>query len=262
MSGIISNANAYNASRWDWVGDPSVTLRTLQGRASYIGRITAQVSARHRITYNQEYQRRCEGSTLRIDSDNGCNTRGKDWVAVGAGNATLSPEANVLYFGNLPYHVNQVVWNAPMTSKLLLEAGFTRFMFRGGGTGRPAPDGITDLIQVTEQSTAINPATGLQYAPRANYVYRGTATWNPNYANPNNWRASATYVTGSHELKAGYQGSSSASRTGTSLTSRSWPTGSTRACRTSSRSGCRSGISPTARQQDRCTSRTSGRAAG
>jgi hypothetical protein len=207
VPGIISNANAYNASRWDWVGDPSVALRTLQGRTSYVGRITAQVSARHRITYNQEYQRRCEGSTLKLDSDSGCNTRGDDWVAVGAGNALLSPEANVLYFGNLPYHVNQVVWNAPMTSRLLLEAGFTRFMFRGGGTGRPAPDGITDLIQVTEQSTAINQATGLPYAPRANYVYRGTATWNPNYANPNNWRASASYVTGSHELKAGYQGS-------------------------------------------------------
>jgi hypothetical protein len=135
------------------VGDPTITLRTKQGRESYIGRITAQVSARHRVSYNQEYQRRCEGSTLRLDSDDGCNTRGADWVAVGAGNALISPEANNLYFGNLPYHVNQAIWTAPMTNKLLLEAGFTRFMFRGGTTGRPAPDGITDLIQVTEQST-------------------------------------------------------------------------------------------------------------
>jgi hypothetical protein len=127
-------------------------------------------------------------------------------VAVGAGNANISPEANNLYFGNLPYHVNQPIWSAPITNKLLLEAGFTRFMFRGGTTGRPAPDGITDLIQVTEQSTAINPSTGLPYAPRANYVYRGVANYNPNYANPNSWRASASYVTGSHEMKVGYQG--------------------------------------------------------
>jgi hypothetical protein len=207
VPGIISNANAYNASRWDWVADPSVTLRSLQGRESYIGRFTAQVSSKHRIAYNQEYQRRCEGSTLRLDSDNGCNQRGADWVAVGPSNAVTSPEAYNQYFGNLPYHVNQAVWTAPMTNKILLEAGFTRFMFRGGTTGRPAPDGITDLISVTEQSTAINPATGLQYAPRANYVYRGPSNWNPNYANPNNWRASASYVTGSHEMKVGYQGS-------------------------------------------------------
>jgi hypothetical protein len=206
VPGIVYNANAFNASRWDWVGDPSVTLRTLQGRATYIGRITAQVSARHRLTYNQEYQRRCEGSALTLEGE-ACNSRAAEWVAVGAGNANLSPEANALYFGGLPYHVNQVVWTAPMTNKLLLEAGFTRFMFRGGTTGSPAPDGITDLIQVTEQSTATNPATGLPYAPRANYVYRGVATYNPNYANPNNWRASASYVTGSHEMKVGYQGS-------------------------------------------------------
>ena len=207
VQGVVANANAFDASRWDWVPDPSVSARQLQGRESYIGRITAQISSKHRLSYNQEYQRRCEGSTLKIETDDGCNRRGIDWVALGAGNAAgISPEANNLYFGNLPYHVNQAIWSAPMTSKLLLEAGFTRFMFRGGTTGRPAPDGITDLIPVTEQSTAINPATGLQYAPRANWVYRGVATYNPNYANPNNWRASAAYVTGSHEMKVGYQG--------------------------------------------------------
>ena len=72
-----------------------------------------------------------------------------------------------------------------MTNKLLLEAGFSRFMFRGGTTGSVPPDGIFDLIPVTEQSTAINPATGQRYAPRANYVYRGVPMTNTNYANPN-----------------------------------------------------------------------------
>jgi carboxypeptidase family protein len=206
VTGVVANANAFDASRWDWVADPTVTARTLQGRESYIGRVTMQVSAKHRVSYNQEYQRRCEGSTLKLESDNGCNTRGADWVGLGAGSTAPSPEANPSYFGNLPYHVNQAIWTAPMTNKLLLEAGFTRFMFRGGTTGRPAPDGIFNLIQVVEQSTARNPLTGLPFAPRANFAYRGVATANPNYANPNNWRASASYVTGSHEMKAGYQG--------------------------------------------------------
>src|SRR5688500_5265337 len=207
VPGVVYNANAFDAARWDWVADPTVTARTLQGRESYIGRISMQVTAKHKVTYNQEYQRRCEGSSLRLDSDVGCNKRGDDWVGLGAGSTAPSPEANPSYFGNLPYHVNQAIWTAPMTNKLLLEAGFTRFMFRGGTTGRPAPDGILDMIQVTEQSTLINASTGLPYAPRANFVYRGVATANPNYANPNNWRASASYVTGSHEMKVGYQGS-------------------------------------------------------
>ena len=222
VPGVVYNANAFNPARWDWVADPTVTGRTLQGRESYIGRITMQVSQKHRISYNQEYQRRCEGSTLRLESDTGCNKRGDDWVGLGAGTTAPSPEANNSYFGNLPYHVNQAIWSAPMTNKLLFEAGFTRFMFRGGTTGRPSPDGILDMIQVVEQSTANRcavaagaplpiPCTSTSdvfpWAPRANFAYRGVATANPNYANPNNWRASASYVTGSHEMKVGYQGS-------------------------------------------------------
>ena len=30
--GVVANANAFDASRWDWVADPSVTARQLQGR--------------------------------------------------------------------------------------------------------------------------------------------------------------------------------------------------------------------------------------
>jgi hypothetical protein len=204
VQGVVANKNAYDASRWDWVADPSVSARQLQGRTMYIGRFTAQVSDKHRVSFNEEYQRRCEGSPLKVETTDGCNTRGSDWIA--AGTATVSPEANPNYFGNTPYHVHQGLWTAPMTSRLLLEAGFTYFSFSGGTTGKVPPDGIFNLISVTEQSTAINPATGLQYAPRANFVYRGVPTANPNYANPNNWRASASYVTGSHDLKMGYQG--------------------------------------------------------
>ena len=155
VQGVVANRNTFDASRWDWVADPGVNARQLQGRETYIGRFTAQVSARHRVSFNQEYQRRCEGSPLKIGTD-GCNTRGDDWIA--AGTATVSPEANPNYFGNTPYYVTQAIWSAPMTNRLLLEAGVTRFSFKGGTTGRQPPDGVFDLISVTEQSTAINPA--------------------------------------------------------------------------------------------------------
>ena len=204
VQGVVANKNAFDASRWDWVGDSTVSGRQLQGRTSYIGRLTAQLSSKHRLTINEEYQSRCEGSAMKVASTTACNSREADWI--GLGSATQSPEANPQYFGNLPYHVHQALWSAPMTSRLLLDAGFTYFSFEGGTTGIAAPDGIFNLIAVTEQSTATNPATGLQYAPRANYVYRAVATATPNFANPNSWRASASYVTGSHDLKIGYQG--------------------------------------------------------
>ena len=44
--------------------------------------------------------------------------------------------------------------------------------YHAGGPGQLPPDGIFDLISVTEQSTAIDPATGIRYSPRANYAYR------------------------------------------------------------------------------------------
>jgi hypothetical protein len=203
VEGIVANANAYDMSRWDWAPDNNTKARQSQGRVMYIGRVTAQPTARHRFSFNHEYQVRCEGSPLKVETD-GCHTRGSDWIAAGA--ATMSPEAGTPYF-DFPYYVTQATWTSPMTSKLLLEAGYTRFSYyHAGGPGQIPPDGIFG-ITVTEQSTAVNPATGRPYVPRANYQYRALANYNDNYGNPNNWRASTSYVTGAHSLKVGYQGS-------------------------------------------------------
>jgi hypothetical protein len=43
--------------------------------------------------------------------------------------------------------------------------------------------------------------------PRANYVYRALSQYAANSSTPMHWRASASYVTGSHSMKVGYQGS-------------------------------------------------------
>ena len=126
-----------------------------------------------------------------------------DWIALGSN--TQSPEANTGYF-DLPYWVTQATWTNPVTNKLLLEAGYSRFAYNtNGGPGIVPPDGIFDQIPVTEQS-AID-------GHNANFIYRAVGTYNDNYANPNVWRASASYVTGSHNMKVGYQGGYSISTT-------------------------------------------------
>jgi hypothetical protein len=201
VEGVVGNANAFNLSRWDWMEDRSVTARSSAGRAIYIGRLTAQASPKHRVTVNWEYQRRCDGTPLRVETE-GCHTRGADWVAA---TATSSPEASLNYL-DVPYTVVQGRWTNPLTTRLLLEAGGTYFSYRhAGGFLSLPPDGVFD-IGVTELSTAINPATGAPYAPRANYVYRALSEYRDDTASPNNWNASATYVTGSHSMKVGYQG--------------------------------------------------------
>jgi hypothetical protein len=208
VEGVVGNANAFHLSRWDWVEDRSVTARSSAGRSIYIGRLTAQVAQKNRLSVNLEYQRRCDGTPLKAETD-GCHTRGTDWVAAAA---TSSPEASLNYL-DVPYTVVQGRWTNPMTNRLLLEAGATYFSYRhAGGFLSLPPDGIFD-IGVTELSTAINPATGRQYAPRSNYTYRAISEYRDDTASPNNWNASLSYVTGSHSAKVGYQGAFQAAST-------------------------------------------------
>jgi Carboxypeptidase regulatory-like domain len=196
VSGIGVNKYAGDPSHWDYLRDDSVEPRLVQGRNIWSARATAQVTPRNRIMFSQENQYRCEGSTL-TTSGEGCHTRGADWIALGS--TTQSPEANTGYF-DFPYWVTQATWTSTVSSKLLLEAGYSRFAYRhAGGPGQVPPDGILDLIPVTEQS-AID-------GHPANFIYRGLGNYLNNFGNPNNWRASASYVTGAHNVKVGYQGS-------------------------------------------------------
>ena len=75
----------------------------------------------------------------------------------------MSPEATQTagrgYF-DVPFYVNQGTWTMPANNQLLLEAGYNAFRYQPI-FGHPAPDGDTSLTSVTEQSNAINPATGL-----------------------------------------------------------------------------------------------------
>jgi hypothetical protein len=191
------NLHAGDPASWAFAADPSVAeVRNVQGRDVYSGRLTGQIG-RHRISFSQENQYRCDGSTRTRGVSDGCRERGEDWT--GLGGLTLSPEAAGGYYA-FPYYVTQGTWTVPLTSRLLLEGGISRFSYinAAGGFGMVAPDAILDLIAVTEQS-AID-------GHRANFAYRGVNTYQDNYANPNNFRASAAYVTGAHNLKVGYQG--------------------------------------------------------
>ena len=67
------------------------------------------------------------------------------------------------------------------------------------GAARSRPARRPALIPVTEQST---PATACR---SASFTYRGWASAATNDQQHNVWRASATYVTGAHSLKVGYQ---------------------------------------------------------
>ena len=154
VEGIVANANAGNLARWDWARDDSLPARQTQGRRMFIGRATAQVTQKHRINFSHEYQTRCEGAPLQQATDGGCHSRGASWIA--SAGATTSPEAATSYI-EFPYYLTQATWTAPVTNKILFEAGYTRLSYEhAGGPGQLPPDGIFG-IGVTEQSTAASP---------------------------------------------------------------------------------------------------------
>ncbi len=196
LEGTVVNQNAGNANVWTYAGDPSIQGRNIQGRDIWDARVTYQANEKNRIYVSQEHQARCEGTTLFTQTTSGCRQRGTDWI--GVSNVTASAEANTNYF-DLPYNVTQATWTSPVTSKFLLEAGYTRFSYNhNGGPGALPPDGIFNLIPVTE-ALAVD-------GHRPNFTYRGLPGYIDGFGNPNNWRASLSYVTGAHNFKVGYQG--------------------------------------------------------
>ena len=101
----------------------------------------------------------------------------------------IPPEA-ITYFHFRPQHLYQTTWNSPVTNRLLLEAGATWMVSH---SPRWLPPGVTmDTVSITDQ------ALGFAYNAMATYAFRG-------YTHRNSQRASASYVTGSHAFKAGFQ---------------------------------------------------------
>src|SRR3954468_11994597 len=200
--GIFGNQYAGDASHWDYKRQDGIEARDADGRKIGSFRITGQAQ-KHRISFSEDHQRRCSGSTLTSAGD-GCRQGGGDWVALGRtfGANTGSPESWPGYH-NFPYDVTQVTHSAPLTSRVLVEGGFSRFAYDYARFGMAPPDGLMDLIPVTEQTSLYG---------RPNFTYRGIFdpldfAFNNNRAVQDSWRGGVSYATGAHSAKFGYMGS-------------------------------------------------------
>jgi hypothetical protein len=106
--------------------------------------------------------------------------------------ATTSPEANIGAYNINPRRFFTGEWSSPVNSHLLLEASFVHiysdaYRARVNPYFSPSP---MPLIQVQEQSTGIS--------------YRGTASANESINTPTQLRGVASYVTGAHAFKVGF----------------------------------------------------------
>lgn len=203
VDGIFANRYAGDATHWDYAADRSIEARTAEARQIYAGRLTAQLTPRNRVTFSHDYQRRCSGSTL-TQGGEGCRQAGGEWIGSGRtfGADTVSPETFPGYH-DFPYNTTQVTYSAPVSSRTLVEGGYSRFAYGYARFGQAAPDALMNLIPVTE-------LTGIYGRP--NFSYRGVFDpldfgYNDNDALQSAWRAAVSYVTGAHNMKVGYTGS-------------------------------------------------------
>jgi hypothetical protein len=186
---VYYNQNAGDPNAWTYVPDlnkPAYSDRTWE---NYTPRITWQVTPRNKITGSWDEQpvcRNCSGTTSLTGSPNFI--------------FPTSPEADG--HGEFsPQRVQQVRWTSPKTDKLLLEAGFGTTYYQWGGRELD-PNPTQDLVQVLDVQTTITAGPPALITPM---VYR-SQSWLNNRTRGSQWEASASYITGSHSLKFGYQG--------------------------------------------------------
>jgi hypothetical protein len=187
--GSYANANAGDPNAWTYAPNTAITDRNATSQGIYSARVTWQASPRNKFGVYFDHQTNCSQASYLTDSQGACRAAGSDWLATGSFGAFQSPEAFTTYNPE-PQDVTQVTWRSTATSRLLLEAGLSSYVSRWGWMAPPGA--LTNFTQVT------------QLAPFM--VFRGLDDYFDNYQSPTVWRASASYVTGAHNLKVGYQG--------------------------------------------------------
>ena len=155
--------------------DPDLTRRAFLDLSArdHSGRVTWQ-QGKQKYTFYQSIQSNLQG-----------------YFEISGNTASLNPVAPEAT-GNLrfyPVALTQATWSLPVTNKLLLQAGFTY----GHNTWDRHPiDGNTsEAISILEQST--------------NFRYGARSTYEKHYQHQMNARVSASYVTGAHNAKVGFQ---------------------------------------------------------
>jgi hypothetical protein len=179
VAGMFFNANANNPNRFDYVRTTNQAVLH-QEQTIYQARLTWQASPKHKLgmTFDQE-----------------------DFCACTTGiSATTSPEAGVDRRFPLQRFVT-MDWSTPVSNRLLIEAsGIHRVERWGGMDPQVGKLGNIDhlepgMISVTD---SLNPVTGGPLTYRAATTYNNSWNWNIHY------RAAVSYITGSNQLKFGF----------------------------------------------------------
>ncbi len=180
---VYYNQNAGKDTAWLYVPDTSrreYSDRTFENASA---RLTWQITPRNKVSGVWDAQtlcRKCTGATPGLSEPQ-----------------RIAPEA-VGVLGR-PLHVTQATWVSPVSNRLLLEAGYGGTFF-GVGNFEREPNPTRDLIRVAEQCASGCAANG----NIPGLVYR-SQDFSVAHTGSYLWKGSASYVTGTHSVKVGYQ---------------------------------------------------------
>ena len=214
VPGMYRNQNAGDPTKFTYVPDLTRQAATAGDWKTASLRLTVQPTPRNRFNLFWDEQRPCQGASW-PGVDEGCRKQPDEgWIiggtpgsagTFGLATATQSPE-----FGNYagPSHARQRVqqgtWSSPLTSRLLLDAGFgTNYSHYGGQEMPGNPNRARPRL--VEQCAGPAPAGNTACAHGISNLTFGSQDWASNQGFVLNWRGSASIVTGAHSMKFGYQ---------------------------------------------------------
>jgi hypothetical protein len=214
---MFANANAGDPTKWTYVPDRSRPAYQAASFGIAALRLTAQVSPRNKVRGSWDEQKPCEGAAYTADADACRHSDDDQIICAGASptpscSSTASPETGA--YRNFGQRVQQLAWTSPVTNRLLFEAGFGTYISRWGG--KPMPGQNPNLIRATDQCignvVGSNPAISVVSPGQpcehgiTNIAFR-SPNWGSNWTTVYNFKGSASYTMGAHNMKAGYQGS-------------------------------------------------------
>jgi hypothetical protein len=217
VPGMYRNRNAGDPTKFIYEADQTRQAATAGDWRVFNLRLTMQPTTRHRFNLYWDEQLPCQGAAWPGTND-GCRQQpDEDWIIGGApgsagtfglASATQSPEfGNYAGPGHARQRVQQATWTSPLTSRLLLDAGFgTNYSHYGGQEAPGNP--LRPIPLMVEQCAGAPPAAAVPNACAhgiSNLTF-GSQNWTSNQGFVLSSRASVSYVTGAHNMKFGYQG--------------------------------------------------------
>ena len=214
--GIFANKNAGDPTKFSYVPDFSRQGRIDQKRKIFALRLTMQLTPKNKLSLFWDEQPQCSGAAYPGTEDSGCMSNKDGWIYGGSqvngffGGGPNSPETGD--YASTHQKVQQVKYTAPTTNKLLLEAGFGTYISQWGYTERPG-NPTKNLVRAQEAQAQIFDRNGNRVPASCdgcltvggNLKYR-SSNWPTGYIFAHTWNAAASYVTGAHNMKFGYQG--------------------------------------------------------